>query len=131
MRNALSAYKQSRLHGIEDASPAKLVAMLLDEAIHSCDSAALAAQANDFARKGAAIGKALSIIDAGLLSALDFERGGEIAQNFASVYDYCLRDLVRCNAENDADGLRHCSSLLSALREGWRAAEAAEIEARR
>jgi flagellar protein FliS len=126
MRNALSAYKHNRLTGIEDASPTKLVSMLLDEAIRCCESAALACEAGDVARKGQNISKTLSIIDAGLLSALDFERGGEIAQNFAGIYNYCLQDLVRCNAENDPVGIRHCGSLLTTLREAWRAAEAAE-----
>ena len=126
MRSALSAYKSNTLQGIHEASPAKLVAMMLDEAINCLEIAAAASDKNNFAKKGEALGKAMSIIDVGLLGGIDYERGGEIAQNFASLYQYCLKRLLDANVLNDAATMRECAAHLIKLREGWRAAEEAE-----
>lgn len=126
MRSALSAYKSNSLQGIHEASPAKLVAMMLDETINCLEIAATAAEKNNYAKKGEALGKAMSIIDVGLLGGLDYEKGGEIAQTLSSLYQYCLKRLLEANIKNDATAMRECSAHLIKFREGWRAAEEAE-----
>ena len=125
-KNAFAAYKQNQLHGIHEASPIKLVALLLDEAIACCLTAAAASENGRVALKGQSLSKAMAIIDAGLLDVLDHQKGGAVASNMASVYDYCLKTLAGANITNDPEPMRECARLLSQIREGWRAAEALE-----
>lgn len=123
MKSAIAAYKNNKLSGIHEASPAKLVAMLLDEAIACCNAAASSCENGNIGKKGESVSKAMSIIDAGLLSALDYDKGGELALNLASLYQYCLKTLFEANLANHAQGMRECAEHLGKIREGWRAAE--------
>jgi flagellar protein FliS len=125
-KNAFAAYKQNQLQGIHETSPVKLVALLLDEAIACCLTAAVAAENDNIALKGQSLGKAMAIIDAGLLDVLNYEKGGEIATNMAKVYNYCLQKLASSNIDGDYAAMRECAGLLTQIREGWRAAETSE-----
>lgn len=123
-KNAFAAYRQNQLQGIQEASPIKLVSLLLDEAIACCLTAAAASENGSILLKGQSLRKAMAIIDAGLLDALDHTKGGSLAANLASVYGYCLVTLAGANVSNDPSRMRECAALLSQIREGWRAAEA-------
>lgn len=122
--NAFNVYRQNRLHGIQDASPVRLVAMMLDEAVACSNAAAAACENGNIATRGEAVGKALAIIDVGLLSALDMEKGGEVAVNLAKLYSYCIDKLMEGNIASNPAPLRECANILSEIREGWRGPEA-------
>ena len=68
---------------------------------------------------GTAIGEAVDLISQGLLAALDYERGGEIATNLGSIYDYALRRLLHANLRKDVKVVREIADLLAGLREAW------------
>ena len=102
------------------------MALLLDESIACCLTAAAASENGSVALKGQSLSKAMAIIDAGLLDVLDHQKGGAVAANMALVYNYCLKTLAGANISNDPLPMRECAGLLSQIREGWRAAEALE-----
>ena len=78
---ALKQYQQMGAHGgVMDASPHKLIQMLLDGALSRILSAKSALKQNEVAKKGEQIGSAISIIE-GLRASLDFNQGGEISKN--------------------------------------------------
>ena len=79
--------------------------------------AAIADQRHD--QLGIAIGEATDLISQGLVAALDYERGGAIAENLAAVYDYSLRRLLLANLRRDAEIVREVALLLAGLREAW------------
>ncbi len=56
----------------------------------------------------------------GLLSSLDFERGGEIANNLDELYRYVLRRLVHVHAFNDVAALDEITDLMREIRDAWR-----------
>jgi flagellar secretion chaperone FliS len=116
---ALGAYKATKINVlIDDASPHKLIAMLLDGALERVSMATGALERGDIAVTGESIGKAISIVD-NLRVSLDLEKGGELAQNLSALYDYMTRRLLEANATKDAQMLAEVSSLLKEIKLAW------------
>lgn len=122
-RSALEAYSQVGLNAkVAAASPHGLITMLFDGAIAAITKAKYHMGKNgveDIAEKGAAISKAIAIIDDGLKASLNIEVGGELAQNLNSLYEYMSFRLVHANLKNDANILDEVSQRLSELKEAW------------
>ncbi len=87
---------------VMSADPHQLIVMLFDGAQAAISSAQLHLQDGNRAAKGAAISKAIDIVNNGLSAALDHEKGGEIAANLARLYDYVSRLLLQANLRDDA-----------------------------
>ena len=107
--------------GVAAASPHKLIVMLYDGALVSILSAITNIKAGNVAAKGAAISKAINIVDNGLRAALDKKVGGEIAQNLDALYEYTSARLLKANLENDPAILEEVHTLLADLRDAWNA----------
>lgn len=106
--------------GVMSASPHQLIVMLFDGALASIRAARLHMQAANVAEKGKAISRALDIVNNGLLAALDAERGGEIAERLASLYDYIARLLLAANRHDDEASLTQAEKLLDDVASAWR-----------
>lgn len=116
---ALNQYKKMGTHvAAESADPHQLIQMLLDGAIERINAAKFHIQNNDKRQQGEQISKAISILD-GLKVSLDMEKGGEIAANLESLYDYMQRQLLMANVENKTENLDEVLSLLNEVRSGW------------
>lgn len=128
---AAGAAAYSRL-GLESdvlsASPHRLITLLFDGADTAIRTAAVCLQDGDAAGRGKAISRALDIVNNGLLAALDHERGGEVAANLASLYDYVARQLLRANLHADAAALDEAGSLLREIASAWREIDAQRTE---
>lgn len=105
---------------VSEASPHRLVHLLLDGALVRLAAARGAMEAGEIARKGELIGKVIAIVE-GLRISLDHERGGDIAANLAALYDYIGRRLLVANATNDPAILAEVSSLVREIAAGWQA----------
>jgi flagellar protein FliS len=117
--SALNQYRQVGTHsGIAEASPHQLVTMLMEGALERISMAKGHMMRNEAAEKGQRISAAISIID-GLQASLDMERGGEMAVNLASLYDYMLRQLLDANLNNRHEKLDEVQSLLREIKEAW------------
>lgn len=106
--------------GVMSASPQQLIMLLFDGAGTAIRTARLHLRNGNMADKGKAISKALDIINQGLLAALDPEKGGEVAANLASLYDYIGRLLLTANLHNDESRLDEAERLLAELGSAWR-----------
>lgn len=116
---ALKQYQQMGAHGgVMDASPHKLIQMLLDGALSRILSAKGAIKQKDVAKKGEKIGSAISIIE-GLRASLDFKVGGEISKNLDALYEYINHTLLQANIKNDEAMLDEAGKLLSQIKMGW------------
>ena len=104
--------------GVSEASPHRLIQMLLDGALDKIARARGAMQRKEYAEKGNHITSAGSIV-LGLRSSLDLEAGGELAANLDSLYEYMFRRLMEAHAENDEAALDEVSSLLREIKSGW------------
>jgi len=101
-----------------EATPHKLVLMLLDGALEKLVKAKAAINRNDLAAKGEYIGWAISIIG-GLHESLDFDQGGEIAVNLNDLYGYMQFRLAKANQLNDVAGIVEVRALLLEIKKGW------------
>jgi flagellar protein FliS len=119
-RHAVNAYsKVGTETGVMTANPHRLILMLFEGARLAVAEAKLHMQRNETAAKGAAISKAIMIIDHGLKASLDVEAGGEIAEKLYALYDYMTNRLLIANLRNEFKALEEVGRLLSELHGAW------------
>ncbi len=117
--SAMKQYQQVSVHsGIMDASPHRLIQMLMEGALERIASAKGNMANNNIATKGENIGKAIGIID-GLQASLNKEAGGALAENLSNLYDYMSRRLVVANLRNDESILDEVAKLMVEIKMGW------------
>ena len=116
---AMNQYKQVGVQAaVGNSDPHTLIQMLIDGAIERLNKAKLHMSQNNIPLKGESISKAISIID-GLRTSLDMEKGGEIAKNLESLYDYMQRQLLAANMDNKVENIEEVLSLMIEIRSGW------------
>ncbi len=112
----LDAYMRN---SVQTASPLQQIILLYDKAIFSMKSAKEDISKGDIQSKIKNLTKASDIIRA-LDSALDFEKGEDIAQNLHTLYDFVLSHLVIVHAKNDQKLLDDLIEIMENLQEGWK-----------
>ena len=118
---ALNQYRSVSVQsGMTDATPHQMITMLLDGALDRVASARGAIDRGEVSRKGELLGSAIAIIDS-MRASLDYDKGGEIAGNLGSLYDYIESRLVEANASSNLTLLDEVSSLLREIKAGWTA----------
>ena len=118
--SAARAYADVGLEtGVAAANPHRLIVMLYDGAIEAIGDARthLANGAQD--AKGAAISRAIGIVEQGLRASLDLARGAAIATQLDALYEYMARRLLVASLRNDAAALAEVAALLADLRSAW------------
>ena len=119
VQGALNQYRKVGVQaGIADASPHRLIQMLLEGALDKVHAAKGHMERGETAAKGKHISWAISIID-GLRASLDPSAGGDMAANLDALYDYMNRQLLHANLRNDAAVLDEVARLLSEIKQGW------------
>jgi flagellar protein FliS len=116
---ALKSYANVSVQsGVAAADPHKLIAMLYQGALLAIANAKNAILRKDIPAKGAAISKAILIIDEGLKASGQRCRC-ELAHNLAALYDYMNNRLLAANLNNDIEALDEVSRLLNDLKGAW------------
>ncbi|HEX4242973.1 MAG TPA: flagellar export chaperone FliS [Steroidobacteraceae bacterium] len=119
-------YRAVRSHGlVADASPTRLVQIMFEQILAHLAAARGAMErikgngpVNDVVAKGNAISKAVALINQ-LNGTLDMERGGEVATNLRSLYEYMMQRLTLANATNDAGIVSEAAGLVGKIKSGW------------
>lgn len=121
--HATAAIRSYQKVGVESAvtaaDPHKLISMLYQGALLAIANARNGILRKDIPSKGAAISKAISIIDDGLNASLDKKVGGELAENLSSLYEYMSSRLLTANIKNDVAALDEVARLLTDLKSAW------------
>jgi len=104
--------------GIENATPHRLIQMLIDGAIERINIARGQMERNEVAAKGETIGAAISILG-GLQASLNKESGGNIAQSLDDLYDYISNQLMLANKSNKIELLDESIMLMTQIKSGW------------
>jgi len=116
---ALKQYQQMGAHsGVMDASPHRLIQMLLEGSLERILKAKGHMKQNNIPKKGEQISSAIAIVE-GLRNSLDMDKGGEISQNLDALYEYVLTVLLKANINNDPGLLDEAGRLLSEIKMGW------------
>lgn len=119
-RSAATAYAKVDLESrVNSASQHQLIQMLYDGAILSVAQAVTALERRDVAAKGAAVSRAISIIEDGLRASLDPDQGGALAHSLDGLYEYMSQRLLLASLRNDASGFQEVKQLMNELREAW------------
>ncbi|HED5644302.1 MULTISPECIES: flagellar export chaperone FliS [Enterobacter] len=117
-----SAYTAVSLDSqINGATPHQLIVLLYDGAINAMKRAEIYFQSGNIARRGEMISRAINIIDNGLRAGLDHEKGGKIAEELESLYEYISRTLLEANLNKSGEKLPHLIALMTGMLETWQA----------
>lgn len=118
-KKALEGYGRSAVESeVNFASPHRIIQMLMEGALSKIATAKGCIARNDIAEKSRQITWSMNIIQ-GLRTSLDAQKGGEVAANLDSLYEYMGRRLLEANVNNDALILDEVSSLLTEIKAGW------------
>lgn len=119
MRSA-NTYRSVGLEtAVTGASPHQLVGLLFDALQQSLAAAKGAILSGDIAVKSRAIGRVVRILEEGLKAGLDVNKGGELAANLRSLYDYCIFKTTEANMLNDAVLIDEVIRLIEPVADGW------------
>jgi flagellar protein FliS len=125
-QNGAAQYRAVRSHGLlADASPTRLVQVMFEHILSHLAIVQGCMQriqdnrpVSDVVAKGAAIGKAVGLINH-LNACLDMERGGQIAENLRALYVYMMGRLTLANATNDTAIVAEVCSLVGKIKSSW------------
>ena len=118
---ALRQYQKVNSHAqISEASPHRLIQMLMEGALDRMAQAKGALSRNDLPQKALLITKAIDII-IGLRQALDEEKAEDkdAMQQLDSLYEYMTVRLTQANAANDPELIDEVARLLITVKSGW------------
>lgn len=114
-------YRQTAVSSaVLDASPHRLVTLMLAGVRERLRLAAACIDKGDIPRKGQAISEASMIIGE-LDGSLDHKAGGDIAAGLAALYEYSQRRLFEANARNDSSGVMEVDALFADIEAAWQA----------
>lgn len=113
--NGIRCYQKTN---VLSSNPGKLVLMCYEGAIDNLKIAKQKYLQGDYEGKRDALVKARMIIDE-LLCSLDFEKGGPIAQNLESLYNYMIRKIITVEAMQDLSPLDEIIGILAELKSAW------------
>jgi len=115
-----SSYRNLELESsVAQADPHRLIEMLFDGVAAAIAQARHALREGRIPAKGEATGRAVRILDEGLKASLD-PRGGELAANLKSLYEYMAQRLLQANLSNDDDKYDEVGRMLEQLRDAWK-----------
>lgn len=101
-----------------EASPHRLVQMLMEGGLDRIAQAKGSLERKDIAGKGIAIGKAIGIVG-GLREGLDRDNMTAELERLDALYLYMTRRLTDANLKNDIAALDEVTELLTTVKEGW------------
>lgn len=123
-RNGIQSYRKTN---VITADPGKLVIMCYEGAIDNLLIAKQKMAAKEYGDKAKALIKAQEIIDE-LLYSLDFEKGGSVAKNLESLYNYITRRIIQADVNKDIAGFDEVIGILRQLLSAWEQAVAMPAE---
>ena len=119
MRSA-NAYRNVGVEtSVAGADPHQLVGLLYQALMQSLGAARLSMLAGDIPGKGKAISRAVRLIEEGLKAGLNDAKGGALAVNLRSLYDYCIVVLSEANLRNDVNKVDEVIRLIQPVAQAW------------
>ena len=126
-KKMMQAYVNANREAVaESENPHALITVLFDELIRSMRLYLSHAKAGEHT-ENENVARALTILY-GLQSSLDFENGGEIAENLYRLYEYARQQLFLTSKGEDVAGVSAAIDALENIREAWQNIEGGEIE---
>ena len=102
---------------VSSAKPVELVAMVYQRLLDHLHTGKI--QMAEGADSSESLTKAIDLITTGLESCLDKEKGGEIAQNLAFIYDWAGKEIIRARLRRDPEMIQGVINAFVPLAEAW------------
>ena len=102
---------------VSSAKPVELVAMVYQRLLDHLYSGKV--QMTEGSDSSESLTKAIDLITTGLESCLDKEKGGEIAQNLAFIYDWAGKEIIRARLRRDPEMIQGVINAFVPLAEAW------------
>ena len=116
---AISDYNDVAATRTDTKDPHELVQLLFEGLTDRIALARSALAKKDYEGRAEAVTKAQKILF-GLRDSLDFDKGGELAVNLDSLYEYCLRRLINAHAREDDSVFGEVMDLMVTIRDAWK-----------
>ena len=113
--NGFQSYRKTN---VITADPKRLVLMCYEGAIENLKIARNRYAEKDYEGKASVVNKAQNIISE-LQCSLDFEKGGSIAGNLESLYNYMSRRILHADVNKDVGAIDEVIGMLSELKSAW------------
>jgi len=113
-----SGIQDYRRTSVVTADPKRLVLMCYEGAIDNLKIGRQKIIEKDYEAKSKAFVKTQDIINE-LLCSLDFEKGGSIAKNLDSLYNYMLRRIIHADVNRDISAIEEVIGMLNELKSAW------------
>lgn len=122
-QSKLAAYRSVSAHGaVADPHPHALVLTVFDATLQRLNAARWCIEKGETRRQAGLLHAAVVLI-AELRGSLDLQKGGPLAQNLSSLYEYMTRRLMHANLNSDTAAVTEVVSLLGEVRGAWAAIE--------
>ncbi|WP_293445183.1 flagellar export chaperone FliS [Persephonella sp.] len=118
MTNPYAAYVKSS-ESVETKE--ELLIKVFEEILSLLNISIYAIEEGDIKTKAENLTKVTDAV-AVLQASLDMEKGGEIAKNLYSIYEFCLEELIKANATNDKEKIKQIIEVLTPIYEGFKEA---------
>ncbi|MBO0366340.1 Flagellar secretion chaperone FliS [Pseudomonas fluorescens] len=121
MNPMLALRQYQKVNGVaqtSEASPHRLVQMLMQGGLDRLAQAKGAIARKDIAQQGILLSKAIDIIG-GLREGLDLENHADSLAELDNLYTYMSRRLVEANLKTDTAIIDEVARLLITVKEGW------------
>lgn len=102
----------------EEISSHQIISLLMDGALERIDQAKAAYESENREELEILLQKLIAIIN-GLRNSLDLEKGGEIAENLDSLYEYMVISITNSEYEALPKVLQETSKLVAEIKDGW------------
>ncbi len=119
MKRGIASYGEVKVStGVATSDNVQLIQMLFDGLMESLRAAEGQIARGAIEEKSRSLARAGKIV-LGLQSALDFDKGGDIAKNLDELYGYVTRRLLHVNLHNDLEALTEISGLMGEIQGAW------------
>jgi flagellar secretion chaperone FliS len=115
--NGVQSYRKTN---ITTSDPVRLVIICYEGVIDNLKLAKEKMKEKNYEKKAKALIKAQDII-AELKCSLDFEKGGKIANNLESLYNYMLRRILQADLNKDIGPIDEVIKMFNELLSAWQA----------
>ena len=117
-RLSIRQYQRVSTNNVADADPHTLISLVLQHTIGNLAASKGAIAQKNIEAKNKALTKAIALIGE-LQDSLDMDKGGEVSENLAALYDYMVRRITQANIENSQDMVDEVIVLVTNIKEGW------------
>ncbi len=121
MNTAKGAQQYAQMNkqtGVESANPHQLIGMLYQGALDNLQQAIGCIDRNDYEGRGRHLGRVITILG-GLQGFLDHDKGGDIAGNLDSLYEYMSVRLYDASRDHSKAPVEEVIGLMREIKAGW------------